>query len=406
MTLGWRGTRWLVLCIAVVLSVGTQLALSMRALSTPGSVAPLRDYKMVVWSPVRGLLAGFNPYDPMATEYFNQFGNGTTGLHPPSLWLVTSPLMIAPPDVSYVMFVVLSVLAMWGAALLLIPPVDRRALIWVVVAGFVLVFSGPGGEMLLLGQVVPFIVLGLALVLRSRGSWAGAVGVAALMINPQFGLGFCLLLWPLGFRKDVIRGLILTAVLSLPVAVLAIVNAGGPVAFMHSIGRELKFLDGPGNAINRLDLPGRYATGSLLVSLLGIGVVVLGAWWLFRTRPAMSDELALGMASLLLLVGYSMPYNLPVVIAVGLAVLYRATRWGSVEWVTAGLIVLSVLVSLPPLEWVTGMLDVSIGAVWLAFTLLAGVLLIAIVVSVATRLRGQVTDERQPAQAGEPSALA
>ncbi|MGB3040416.1 MAG: hypothetical protein WBB44_06840, partial [Candidatus Nanopelagicales bacterium] len=139
---------------------------------------------------------------------------------------------------------------------------------------------------------------------------------------------------------------------------------------------------------------------------LGIGVVVLGAWWLFRTRPAMSDELALGVASLLLLVGYSMPYNLPVVIAVGLAVLYRATRWGSVEWVTAGLIVLSVLVSLPPLEWVTGMLDVSIGAVWLAFTLLAGVLLIAIVVSAATRLRGQVSDERQPAQAGEPSALA
>mgnify|MGYP003381638882 CR=1 FL=1 len=34
-------------------------------------------------------------------------------------------------------------------------------------------------------------------------------------------------------------------VLSLPVAVLAIVNAGGPIDFMHSIGRELKFLDGP-----------------------------------------------------------------------------------------------------------------------------------------------------------------
>ncbi|MGV1037312.1 MAG: glycosyltransferase 87 family protein [Candidatus Nanopelagicales bacterium] len=406
MTLGWRWPRWLVLCIAVLVSVGTQLVLSARALSMPGPVAPSVDYKMVVWNPVRGLLAGFNPYDPMASEYFSQFGNGTTGLHPPSLWLVTSPLIIAPPDVSYLMFVVVSVLAMWGAALLLIPPVNRRALIWAVVTGFGLVLSGPAGEMLLLGQVVPFVVLGLALVLRCRGSWAGAVGIAALMVNPQFGLGFCLLLWPLGFRKDVVRGLALTAVLSIPVAILAIANAGGPVDFMHSIGRELRFLDGSENAINRMDLPGRYATGSLMVSLIGVGLVVLAAWWLFRKRPVISDELALGMAALLLLVAYSMPYNLPVVIAVGFAVLYRATAWGTVEWATAGLIALSALVSLPFLEWMTGALDINIGAAWLAFTLAAGVLLIAIVVFVAARLRSQVAKELQPAQAGETSALA
>jgi len=380
------GRAWLVALVAVIVT-STQVWVMWRSLSTPAVLFTSSfDYKISLWAPTHGLFDGLNPYDPSNLAYTQMFDVIEAALHPPMVLLLASPTTGFDLNTGYLLFVLVSSLMMWAAAVIMIPPSDRRSTIAVVVTGLLLTVSGPGDEVLRLGQVTAFVVLGLALTLRFSKTWWGAFGVALVLVSPQFGLVVSVALLALRHFRLVLRGWLLAVLLSLPVAIWAVLDAGGIGVFGRGVVGNLRNAGGLGNALNRMDLPGRLGQGAPLWSLAGVVGVLVFAWILHSRRPDLNDEVALGIVALALVCVFSMPYYLPVALLVGASALWAAKHWRVVEWITAVMITLTI----PAALWICVPLGrlVGIPAVryWAFLTYIEGLLLLAIVVGVGIRI--------------------
>ena len=352
------------------------------------SNAPVKDaidYKISMFAPARGLLAGLNPYNPLSSEYLHTFANGTVAsLHTPSILVLSAPATLLPFKIGYFVLVVASALMMWAAVIVLIRPTNNRTLVIAVVTGVLLTMSGPSDEVLRLGQVTAFAVLGLALLLRYPGGWTGAIGLVLVITTPQFGIPLSILFVGLGYWRTIVRAWLVTILLSLPALIVAIA-ADGFGAFVRGVEANLRDANSSGNATNRLDFVGRFASGNTIVTVLVVLATIGLAWFLWHHKIELTPELAMGIVCFCLLFYFSMPYSLPLALLAGASVIAESQKWHILDWLVLALALLAVpatIVFATPLSRVAG---ISVGQFWLGFTLLEALVMFGILIVVAQR---------------------
>jgi hypothetical protein len=320
--------RWLVLGLAVLLS----LLYTVLVVVSPHAGGVGADFRIGAWAPVRGLLAGYDPYaaDP---AYLQQYGVAfPASFHPPWLLLVLAPAALLSFTAGLAVVVVLSVAASWTAAVLVVPPVDRRDLVGCVALGLLLTLTWPGSSGARLGQVAWLAVLGLALVMRSTRAWRGTAGVALLTVHPTFALPFSLLMLGVGRTRAVVRGWLLAVALSVPVLLLATHAAGGFGELLDAVVTGLRDPSAHGLA-NRVDLVGRVAGGSLVWTALALVVTGGIGWMAHRSRVAAGPVALLWGVTWSLALFYAQPYDLGLLVLASFPVLWRAPRRRLLEWV-------------------------------------------------------------------------
>jgi len=319
--------RWLVLGLAVLLS----LLYTVLVVVSPHAGGVGADFRIGVWAPVRGLLAGYNPYaaDP---AYLQQYGVAfPASFHPPWLLLVLAPAALLPFPAGLALVVVLSVAASWTAAVLVVPPADRRDLVGCVALGLLLTLTWPGTSDARLGQVAWLAVLGLALVMRSRRGWHGTAGVALITVHPTFAVPFSLLVAAAGRTRAVLRGWALCIALSVPVLLLATHAAGGVGPLLDAVLAGLRDPEAHGLA-NRVDLVGRLAGGSLAWTVIALLATVTIAVVAHRRRVEYGPLVLLWAVAWSLVLFYAQPYDLGLLVLASFPVVWRAPRWRLLEW--------------------------------------------------------------------------
>lgn len=362
-----RRNTVLALAALVVTTIQT-LTIASAWNSTTATIKEAIDYQISMWSPTHGLLAGFNPYDPAATEYLHEYGHGfVASLHAPSLLILSAPATLLPFKIGYLVFVVASCLMIWAAVIIVVAPTDRRSLIITVVAGTLLTVTGPSNEMMWLGQVTAFAVLGLALLIRYPKTWVGAIGVALIMTTPQFGVPLSIVFLGLGYWRSIARGWLITLVFSLPALIIAI-RASGIVVFVRGVLANLQQANGPANAVNRIDFVGRFASGNavlaLAIFLMTVGVALLLRWRKIELTPT----IVLATACWYLLCYFAMPYSIPLVLLAGVAQVASERHWRLLEWLVITLAVLTIPATLVLAAPISHQLRISVGQFWLLFT--------------------------------------
>ena len=242
-----------------------------------------QDFVYNVWAPIRGLLAGHNPYDPSDAEYFGQYQVPVVaGLYAPTALLVHAPLALLSQSRSADAMAVLNAALIWLGVLLLIPPRTAHSYFGAAAAGALVVLSAPAEITIKLGQLSGLAFAGLALLVASlrkdpSATWLPAIGATFVALKPQSMIPIFIALGVLGCRKVLLRAATILAVTSLPGAVLFIRAAGNPMAILRTIGENLDLLSRlpPGDLANprnlRIDALG-------LVSHLG-GPALIGLGW-------------------------------------------------------------------------------------------------------------------------------
>lgn len=381
-----RAVAPVVAVVALGLALGGWVAAT--AISSVGrssQFAVAMDLRIILWAPLHGLAAGFNPY-AASSGYLTTYGVDVPAtLHAPSLLVLTAPAMTGDLGSAYAVMTVVSVAVLWLAAAIAVPPTSYRSATVTVVLGALLTMSGPAQESLLLGQVTPFVVLGLALVVRWPHRWPAVVGVALLCTTPQFALPASILLLGLGVRRAVLWGWLATAVLSLPMLAWSASNAGGVGPLVRSLVTSLGLSDATGNATNRVDVAGAYADGGTAVTVLLLLATVAGAVLAHRRGLVLTPVTALVLTSWCLLAVYSMPYSLCLALLVAVPVV-AAGRRGSVEAFTLGLIALCCVAALPVSSQLADLTGLAVGRVWLLLSLGYQIMLVGVVASGAARI--------------------
>ena len=332
--------RVVVLVLAITLSALGQAAL----LVSPDTGQVGRDFKLIVWAPIRGLMNGLNPYafDP---TYLQTFGvDLPASFHAPGLLVLLAPLGLVNESTGLALSWVAALAACWYAAMLVIPPSSRRNLVGCVLLGVVLTLSWPATYGLQLAQVAWVPLVGLALVLRHRGKGSMSVGVALLTVYPTFAVPFSLLLAGAGRVRPVLRGWVIAVAVSIPVVVLAAHAAGGMGALASSIISGLR--DPRAFALPyRVDAIGRVLSGSLTLTIVSLAVTVAAALLARRYRVPITPTTQLWAVTWCLLLFYAQPYNLVLLLLAAANVLWTSTHWRVLEWCLAATLGLSLLSS-------------------------------------------------------------
>lgn len=316
-------------------------------------VTPGLDFHMLVWAPVRGLLLGFNPYaNPPEPGYLQQLGPaGASPPRPPALLLLEGWLAAPAPLVGYLGSVVLNCLLLWAGLLLLARPRTSRQLLVAAAVGSAVLLAGPTDMVLGLGQVTPWAVLGLGLMLRAPQRWTGAFGLSLVLFLPQVGVPLSVMLLALGLWRLVVRGWLVSALLSLPAVALLVASSTGPIELLRSSLATTSGLAAPVNAANRVDLGGLLTAQGALSLLPGALVLLVCVVLLHRYRPPLDVTLLLGLTSAIAIGFYHMPYHLPLELTLAAALLVRGSASGRLQAAAGVFLALCVLTSAWLVEW-------------------------------------------------------
>jgi hypothetical protein len=336
--------RVALVCLLWTAAVGASLARVADLLLTdptlPGmpwqqATSSLMDYRDLIWVPGRYLLEGGNPYDPdlylAAHPWAQEFDPYAPAwllvalVFAPFPYLVSAALyQIATTALAVVLLRVVAVWTMPRWADLAVP----AGLLW-------LNLWYPGRGSLAAGSSL-VAVLGVALVLRAVAgehpapasrSWSvgGAIGIALALVKPQFGIPVMLLAVAGGRWRDVWRGVLGLAIASLPVAIVCSIAAGGPLAFVGSVLRDLEHASSPDAPTglrspfqDRIDIVGLLARHGLTEppAVLSVGVpllmVLAGVFVVMRTKDRFIVSVAVSGVALLGFVHF--PYDLVVMV--------------------------------------------------------------------------------------------
>lgn len=303
-------------------TTGLQVFRASRWLEEPDPyVTPGLDFHLVIWGPVRGLLAGLNPYarpaDPGYLAETNAIGPSSP--RPPSILLLEGLLALPPLEAGYLLSVVVNCLLLWAGLLLMVRPATLRITLLVALLGSAVVLGGHADFLLGLGQTTPWAVLGMGLILRSPAGVLGGFGLSLVLTTPHTGVVFSLMLLALGMWRLVAWGWGLMALLSLPGTLLAVRAAGDPIELIESFGRGISALAGSTNAGNRSDLGGLLVDSGGLAIILPAAVIVAYLVLLRLYRPMLDEVVLLSMVSVIALSVYHMPYHVPLLLVVGVA---------------------------------------------------------------------------------------
>lgn len=295
----------LVIALWVLAGVGCVLTIARKVHSAPDwgrdwRIGPseLLDYRDIIVVPGRFLWRGGNPYDPLtylpAHPWAQEFDP-----YSPSWLLLSMILGPLPIQVGGAIFLVLVSFALAYFCVLcarlmaprassaLAPLLFLWCLVWyptrvmgsslIVVFGIMLVLTHDGDS----GRRPPFW--------RDAAAW----GVALSLFKPQFGVPFMVLLLISRRWGTVVRGLLLELLMALVPLTVAIVSAGGPVAWLQSVIRDIEHASSADSAaglqsasLARIDIPAMWMrlTGSsselaaLAAVFLFVAVVALSYW--------------------------------------------------------------------------------------------------------------------------------
>jgi len=391
--------------LAVALWLGVTVTLALLAAlghpALPGELAPtnagarhLVDFRDTVWVPVRDLLSGHDPYDPL--PYLARHpGSQELDLYAPWALLLGAPFAALPFALAGGLWVLAQGACAAGAAVLL----SRRAgggpgVGFLIAAGAELL--QPSRSTLLPGQWTFLLALGLALVIDHRPVLAG-LGLVLLLTKPQTGLVVLAVVlvargWPL-LRRGAVWALALGG---LPL-LLAVIPAGGPVPLLGALRRNLDYSTGTETTSTTTDLDGRVdALGTVerlaghiiggppgLLLTLGPLLLVLTAVLVSRTRwdrLAASPAWVAALAAAALLALPHRYYDLALLLVpTALALVARGTEVGArlVLVVTAAAPLVHPRRLDAPLAGhpVSGSASTSVDAVLLLLPLCAGLLL-------------------------------
>lgn len=247
-----QGNRWLV---ALGLALFIAIAVARGLYTIPHLVGPsenirngpaavaignaqqagFKDYRDTVWLPVRDLQSGGNPYDALAYQDRHPYAFEFTYLPAQlTLFFPLAQLPWTPSAIVWFVALIASALLL-GWATVWISGLPRRLDILLAVACGILLLK-PMAYMIQAGQtsIVPLIATVVALG-RRKSDVLTTICVALAWIKPQFGVPLVVILWALDCRRPIVRGTILAALVSLPAAVWAMVNAGGVVPFLTAL---------------------------------------------------------------------------------------------------------------------------------------------------------------------------
>lgn len=249
-----RGGAALVAVAAVPAALGAWWALR-PSWQTPAPTAAtvaevrLQDFRDALYFPVRELLAGGNPYDPVAMlghwpvrQTFNLYQPYHLALHLPFALPGYRTGAVLFGLVSLMLLVVLAGMAATRVRTRVPVPLA----VGTAVVAALLLLSQVGKAQLYLGQVNPLVAVGAAgaLLLRGDRPRLAAVALAVAWLKPQFGLPLAILLAARGSRGVALTGTAVAAAASLPVALLLVVRGGGPGAFLDAVARNLDHATG------------------------------------------------------------------------------------------------------------------------------------------------------------------
>lgn len=246
----------------------------------PSRADPGMDFRLMIWAPMRGLLSGYDVYNPGAVDYLLRYGvKRAETPHSPSLLVIFGWTAAFSEQVGWLVMVGLSGMALALCVLLLLPSASGRwvglGVLLVVVS---VVLSWPARTAYYLGQLTPITALGAVVAVRWRGPLAGAVAVLLMALSPQTAVPMTLLLFAAGRRRGLIVGWVVTLLLSLPVLLVASVNAGGGYALLRGASRAFRDLVNQ----NRIDLPFLFGLRGASAVLAGFLFLVVLAGLLHR----------------------------------------------------------------------------------------------------------------------------
>lgn len=150
-----------------------------------------------------------------------------------------------------------------------------------------------------------------------------------MAVSPQTAIPMTLLLWLVRRRRGLVAGWAITLLLSLPVLVIAVVNAGGPAILVDEVRHAFRELVD----VYRIDLPyllGLRGVSAAVAGLVAVGFVAL----LLRRYVATSDlpwERRSGLlfavaAPVTVLSVYHQPYDATLIFLAAVALLSASVR--------------------------------------------------------------------------------
>lgn len=191
------------------------------------------DFSSTTWHAARGLLAGQDVY-AVGTRIAGMAMTWPAGEHVPATLTWQAPFAALPLWAGFFAFDFATIAAIWTAIVLLTRPGSPQTFMLAVCCGALAIFSGPGEWTLRMGQPPGFELLGVAIVVRARRPWIGALGVVLIASTFQTGVPIALALVVLGAWQAVWRGAVLVAALSVPPVVLGAMAAGGLVRYARA----------------------------------------------------------------------------------------------------------------------------------------------------------------------------
>jgi hypothetical protein len=280
----------------------------------------MSDFRDTIWAPGHWLLAGGNPYDPAPYLAANP-GSQEFDPYAPAWLLLSAALAPLPFTAAAAAYLVLGAVLAVVLIRLLLRWADPRLLALGTPIGLIwLELWSPGRYSLQNGGTL-LIFIGWVLVMRAlvrrQASW-GALGLALVLLKPQFGLPLIVVLLAAGRWRTAVNGLLLLAAASVPALTICVIAAGGPVGFLESIGRLLSYATSADAAtgllspfndrIDLLGLFGRFGVAAPGWAQLLVGLLATAAACLFARRGTPVTMTA-GIAAVVLLGLVHQPYD-------------------------------------------------------------------------------------------------
>ena len=280
----------------------------------------MSDFRDTVWIPGRWLLTGGNPYDPGPYLAANP-GSQEFDPYAPAWLLLSAAFAPLPFTAAAAAYLVLGAVLAVVLVRLLLRWADPRLLALGTPIGLIwLELWSPGRYSLQNGGTL-LIVVGWVLVMRAlvrRQASFGALGLALVLLKPQFGLPLIVVLVVAGRWRTAVSGLLLLVAASVPALTICVIAAGGPVGFLESIGRLLSYatsadaatgLLSPFNGrIDLLGLLGRFGVAAPGWAQLLVGLLATAAACLFARRGSPITMTA-GISAVVLLGLVHQPYD-------------------------------------------------------------------------------------------------
>lgn len=197
----------------------------------------MQDFRDTIYYPARAFLAGVDPYD--AVRFKDTYPIvGTLGPWAPAvLWLFVPFAMLSLPQAEIVFFLLnLALVPLVATLILRLCHVRQPTVVASLGLGAVLLATRQGHSTLFLGQNTLWLLVGVFAALyhaRSR-PWIAGLALALAATKPTFGVPLAILMLGRAEWRPVAIGSGILGVLSVPVVVRLVQNAGSLPTFLQS----------------------------------------------------------------------------------------------------------------------------------------------------------------------------